>query len=72
MPWLNADTSINFLIVGHTHSSIDQYFSVLSKAIDSAEWIGSPISLQALCSQAHKATRGDNDEIIDQVINKVD
>jgi len=57
---------INFLIVGHTHSSIDQYFSVLSKAIDSAEWIGSPISLQALCSQAHKATRGDNDEIIDQ------
>ena len=57
---------INFLIVGHTHSSIDQYFSVLSKAIDSAEWIGSPISLQALCSQAHKATRGDNDEIIDR------
>ena len=24
---------INFLIVGHTHSSIDQYFSVLSKSI---------------------------------------
>ena len=23
----------NFLIVGHTHSSIDQYISVLSKAI---------------------------------------
>lgn len=57
---------INFLIVGHTHSSIDQYFSVLSKAIDSAEWIGSPISLQALCSQAHKPTRGENDEIIDR------
>jgi len=45
---------INFLIVGHTHSSIDQYFSVLSKAIKSAAFIGSPISLQALCSQAHK------------------
>lgn len=45
---------INFLIVGHTHSSIDQYFSVLSKAIKKAEFIGSPISLQALCSQAHK------------------
>ena len=45
---------MNFLIVGHTHSSIDQYFSVLSKAIKSAEFIGSPISLQALCSQAHK------------------
>ena len=26
---------VNFLIVGHTHSSIDQYFSVLSKAISS-------------------------------------
>lgn len=45
---------INFLIVGHTHSSIDQYFSVLSKAIKKAEFIGSPLSLQALCSQAHK------------------
>jgi len=45
---------INFLIVGHTHSSIDQYFSVLSKAIKKAEFIGSPISLQALCNQAHK------------------
>ncbi len=46
---------MNFLIVGHTHhSSIDQYFSVLSKAIKSAEFIGSPISLQALCIQAHK------------------
>ena len=49
---------MNFLIVGHTHSSIDQYFSVLSKAITNAEWIGSPLSLQALCSnQAHKPRR---------------
>lgn len=45
---------INFLIVGHTHSSIDQYFSVLSKAIAKSEFIGSPLSIQALCSQAHK------------------
>jgi hypothetical protein len=45
---------MNFLIVGHTHSSIDQYFCVLSKAIKSAEFIGSPISLQALCNQTHK------------------
>lgn len=45
---------INFLIVGHTHSSIDQYFSVLSKSIKTAEFVGSPISLQALCSQAHR------------------
>jgi hypothetical protein len=33
----------NLLIVGHTHSSIDQYFSVLSKAIKSAEFIGLPL-----------------------------
>jgi hypothetical protein len=46
--------NINFLIVGHTHTRIDQYFRVLSKAIKSAEFIGSPISLQALCSHAHK------------------
>ena len=30
---------INFLIVGHTHISIDQYFSVLSRAINRAEFI---------------------------------
>lgn len=57
---------MNFLIVGHTHSSIDQYFSVLSKAITNAEWIGSPLSLQALCNQAHKPTRGEQDEIIER------
>ena len=34
---------MNLLIVKHTHSSIDQYFSVLSKAIKSAEFIDSPI-----------------------------
>jgi len=45
---------INFLIVGHTHSSIDQYFSVLSKSIKTAEFVGSPISSQALCSQAYR------------------
>ena len=30
---------VNFLIVGHTHISIDQYFSVLSRAINRAEFI---------------------------------
>jgi hypothetical protein len=39
---------IFFLIVGHTHASIDQYFSVLAKQILSCEFIGSPLSLQAL------------------------
>lgn len=29
-----------YLMVGHTHSSIDQYFSVLAHAINSTEFIG--------------------------------
>ena len=37
-----------FLIVGHTHSSIDQYFSVLSRAIWRCHFLGSPVSLEAL------------------------
>jgi len=36
---------INFLIVGHTHASIDQFFSVLKKDIDFCRFIGSPLSL---------------------------
>ena len=46
---------VNFLIVGHTHSSIDQYFSVLSTAIHSTDFIASPLSLANLLSLAHKA-----------------
>ena len=37
-----------FLIVGHTHASIDQYFSILSKLIWSSEFVGSPLALEAL------------------------
>lgn len=36
---------INFLIVGHTHGSIDQFFSVLAKAIDRVKFICSPLAL---------------------------
>lgn len=39
---------IFFLIVGHTHASIDQYFSVLAKQILSSDFIGSPLALHAL------------------------
>ena len=39
---------IFFLIVGHTHASIDQYFSVLAKQILSCQFIGSPLALEAL------------------------
>lgn len=40
-----------FLIVGHTHASIDQYFSVLAKAIWLCVFIGSPLALEALLAK---------------------
>lgn len=43
---------INFLIVGHTHGSIDQFFSVLAKAIDRAGFIGSPLALEKVVRSA--------------------
>jgi hypothetical protein len=44
---------VNFLIVGHTHSTIDQYFSVLSNAIKQSNFIASPISLANLFMTTH-------------------
>ena len=35
---------IFFLIVGHTHASMDQYFSVLARQNFNCEFIGSPLS----------------------------
>jgi hypothetical protein len=40
-----------FLIVGHTHASIDQYFSRLAKKIYGASFIGSPLALEALLAK---------------------
>lgn len=37
-----------FLIVGHTHTSIDQYFSVIARIIWKCNFLGSPISLESL------------------------
>jgi hypothetical protein len=42
---------LHFLIVGHTHSIIDQYFSTISKRIYKAEFIASPHALHALIMQ---------------------
>lgn len=44
---------VGFLVVGHTHSSIDQYFSVISKALKDAKFVGSPLSLKNLIAKAH-------------------
>ena len=46
---------IGFLIVGHTHSSIDQYFSTVSRAIYRANFISSPLALIELIRQSHLA-----------------
>lgn len=46
------EIQMNYLIVGHTHSSIDQFFSTLSKAIFNADFIGSPLALCSLFQQA--------------------
>jgi hypothetical protein len=43
---------IFFLIVGHTHASIDQYFSVLAKLIFRSDFIGSPLALHALMARS--------------------
>ena len=48
---------MNFLIVGHTHNILDQYFSVLSKAIGNCRWIGSPFSLVNLFDKCHSADK---------------
>ena len=43
----------NFLVVGHTHCSVDQYFGVCTKKIKAQWWIGSPLSFQNLLLTAH-------------------
>ena len=42
--------TVGFLIIGHTHASIDQYFSCLRSLIRSASFIASPLALQHLFS----------------------
>ena len=42
--------TVGFLIIGHTHASIDQYFSCLRKLIGRASFIASPLALHHLFS----------------------
>lgn len=42
--------SVNFLIVGHTHCIIDQWFSVVSRIINSQNFIGTPWAMKNLLS----------------------
>ena len=45
---------VNFLVAGHTHSTIDQYFSVFSHSIGKSSFIGTPLALEWLLKHAHK------------------
>ena len=45
---------VYFLIVGHTHGSLDQYFSTLSIANHDCQFIGTPMALQHLYQVCHK------------------
>jgi hypothetical protein len=42
-----------FLVVGHTHNILDQWFSVLGKAVRRAHFIGSVLALHELYKIAH-------------------
>jgi len=46
-----------FLFAGHTHSPIDQMFSVIGKAIRRSAFIGSTIAMQELFKIAHDITQ---------------
>jgi hypothetical protein len=47
------ELEVMFLIVGHTHNILDQWFSVLAKAIRNAHFIGSVIAIHELYKIAH-------------------
>lgn len=46
------EVHINFLIVGHTHCSIDQYFSVVARALHRCSYIASPLAMEKVWSTA--------------------
>ena len=60
------EVEIGFLIVGHTHASIDQYFSVISKKIFECEFIASPLALLELIRLAHKSS-WDQDPVVREI-----
>ena len=48
-----------FLIVGHTHNILDQWFGVLSRAIRGANFIGSYLAMHELYKIAHSEEEAD-------------
>ena len=56
-----------FLIVGHTHNHLDQWFSVLSKAGKGAHFIGSVLALRELYKIAHAEEVNKQPQLIHQL-----
>jgi hypothetical protein len=52
------EIEVNFLIVGHTHASIDQFFSVLAKAIERTKFICSPLGIEDVIRKAFSEACG--------------
>ena len=48
-----SQVEIHFLIVGHTHTTIDQYFSALNSGIDQTCFVGTPLAMRYLLEHVH-------------------
>lgn len=48
---------LSFLVVGHTHCSIDQNFSVIAKKIFRSRYILSPLAMRELMNQSNAILR---------------
>jgi hypothetical protein len=58
---------VNFLIVGHTHASIDQFFSVLVRAIERTKFICSPLGIEAVIWNAFSEACGREVLVVKQI-----
>jgi hypothetical protein len=55
------EIDVGFLVVGHTHCSIDQYFSTLSTFIKKQDFIPTPDAMRHLLTIAHPTKRPDKE-----------
>jgi hypothetical protein len=51
---------VSFLIVGHTHCLIDQWFSVVTKIINKQAFIGTPLAMEELLYTTNSASKFEN------------
>ena len=56
-----------FLVVGHTHNILDQWFSVLGKAVKGAHFIGSVLAIHELYKIAHSDDESKQPALVHQL-----